>query len=43
MGLELEDQYNNEAEYLFSDNGKDNDTTNKGMYVSSDNNIADSM
>ena len=29
MGLELEDQHNNEAEYPFSDNDEDNDTTNK--------------
>jgi len=40
MGLELEDQHNNEAEYAFSDNDEDNDTANEGMYVPSDNNIA---
>ena len=43
VGLELEDQHNNEGDYLFSDDDKDNDSTNKGMYVPSDNNLADNI
>ena len=43
MGLELEDQHNNEAEYPVSDDNGDNDNTNGETYVTSDNNVDDNI
>ena len=45
MGMELQDQHSNEAEYLSSDDGnnKENDLTTEGIYATSNNNIANNI
>ena len=43
MGLELEDQHRNGVEYPFSNEDKDSRSTNKGLHVPSDNNLADNI
>jgi len=43
IGLELEDQHNTRAEYPFSDEDEDNNSTSKGLYCPSDNNLADNI